>query len=120
VRRREFINLVGGAAAWPVVARAQPLRKVPRVGYLWHTAKAVDDEPYFTAVLEGFERLGYADGRNIILEHRFPNERPDRFRAMAAELVSLKCDVLMGGAVSSSYLKDATSTSRPLTSRIER
>ena len=111
MRRREFITLVGGAAAaWPLTSRAQQLSKVPRVGYLWHTAKAVDDEPYFTAVIEGFKRLGYVDGRNIILEHRFPNELPERFRAMAAELVSLKCDVLMGGAVSSSYLKDATTT----------
>ena len=48
------------------------------------------------------------DGRNIKLEHRFPNETPDRFKAMAAELVSLNVEVLMGGAVASSYLRDAT------------
>jgi putative ABC transport system substrate-binding protein len=64
--------------------------------------------PYFRALLEGFAKLGYVDGRNIILEHRFPNEMPERFRSMAAELVSLNVDVLMGGAVSSSYLKNAT------------
>jgi putative ABC transport system substrate-binding protein len=110
MNRREFITLVGGAAAWPVVARAQQLGKVSRVGYLWHTAKAADDEPYYSAVIEGFKSLGYVDGRNIILEHRFPNESPERFRSMSAELVSLKCDVLMGGAVSSSYLNAATSS----------
>jgi putative tryptophan/tyrosine transport system substrate-binding protein len=100
--------LGGAAAAWPLVVRAQQVGRIPRVGYLWHTGSAAEEEPYFTAVIEGFRKLGYLDGRNIILEHRFPNENPERFKSMAAELVSLNCDVLMGGAVSSSYLKNAT------------
>jgi putative ABC transport system substrate-binding protein len=107
--RREFITLLGGAAAWPLAARAQQPNKIPKVGYLWHTGSAADDEPYFTAVVEGFRKLGYVDGQSIILEHRFPDETPERFRDMARELVSMNCDVLMGGAVSSSYLKAATS-----------
>ena len=49
-------------------------------------------------------------GKNINLLHRFPNEIPDRFRSMAAELVSLNADVLMGGSVGASYLRDATAT----------
>src|SRR5262245_24144991 len=69
---------------------------------------AKEEDPYFGALLEGFARQGSVEGRNIKLEHRFPNETPDRFKAMAAELVSLNVDVLMGGAVASSYLRDAT------------
>src|SRR5262249_42149827 len=53
-------------------------------------------------------KLGYLDGKNIKLIHRFPNEIPERFQTMAAELVSMNVDVLMGGGISSSYLKRAT------------
>jgi putative tryptophan/tyrosine transport system substrate-binding protein len=108
VKRREFISLLGGAVAWPLAARAQQGGKIPTVGYLWHAGSPQEEVPYFGALLEGFGRLGYIDGRNIKLEHRFPNETPERFKAMAAELVSLNVDVLMGGAVASPYLRDAT------------
>ena len=95
---------------WPLthVAWAQPGGKVPRVGYLWHAGNAKEEHPYFEALLEGFAKLGYVDGSNIKLEHRFPNETPERFKSMASELVSLNVDVLMGGATSSPYLRDAT------------
>src|SRR5262249_39436001 len=82
--------------------------KIPHVGYLWHAGSAKEEHPYFEALLEGFAKLGYVDGHNIRLEHRFPNETPERFKSMAAELVSLNVDVLMGGANASSYLRDAT------------
>jgi len=108
LKRREFITLLGGAAAWPIAARAQQAGKIPTVGYLWHAGSPQEEVPYFGALQEGFARLGYADGRNIKLEHRFPNETPERFKSMAAELVSLNVDVLMGGAVASPYLRDAT------------
>jgi ABC-type uncharacterized transport system substrate-binding protein len=108
MKRREFITLLGGAATWPLAARAQQGGKIPTVGYLWHAGSPQEEVPYFGALLEGFGRLGYIDGRNIKLEHRFPNETPERFKAMAAELVSLNVDVLMGGAVASPYLRDAT------------
>jgi putative ABC transport system substrate-binding protein len=108
MRRREFMTLLGGAAAWPLAARAQQAGKIPTVGYLWHAGSPQEEVPYFGALQEGFARLGYVDGRNIRLEHRFPNEIPERFKSMAAELVSLNVDVLMGGAIASSYLRDAT------------
>jgi putative ABC transport system substrate-binding protein len=111
MRRREFIALFGGAlAALPIVVRAQQASKIPTVGYLWHAGNADEEEPYFSAIREGFAKLGYIDGRNIKLIHRFPNEVPERFRSMAAELVSTNVDALMGGGVSTSYLKRATST----------
>jgi len=109
MKRREFITLIGGAmAAVPSIARAQQIRKIPRVGYLWHAGNAQEEHPYFGALLEGFARLGYVDGQNIRLEHRFPNEVPERFKSMAEELVSLNLDVLMGGSIASPYLKNAT------------
>ena len=110
-RRREFIFLVGGAVAVaPSIPRAEQSGKIPRVAYLWHAGSAKEEAPYYNALLEGFSKLGYVDGRNIILLHRFPNEIPDNFRRMAAELVSLNVDVLMGGGNASLYLRDATTT----------
>jgi putative ABC transport system substrate-binding protein len=110
MKRRAFITLIGGAAAWPLRVLAQPAAKIPVVGYLWHAASAEEEGPYYKALLEGFARYGYTPGRNVILEHRFPNENAENFKRMAAELVSLNPDVLMGGAIGSSYLKQATST----------
>ena len=111
MRRRGFIKGISiSAIAWPFSARAQPGVKVPRVGYLWHAGNAQEEGPYFQALTEGFERMGYFDGRNIKLEHRFPNEMPERFKSMAAELAASKVDVLMGGNTASGYLKLATST----------
>src|SRR4029077_21073939 len=71
---------------------------------------AKEETPYYEALIEGVSNLGYIDGRNFRLLHRFPNEDPERFRSMAAELVSLNVDVLMGGAIASAYLRDATKT----------
>jgi putative tryptophan/tyrosine transport system substrate-binding protein len=114
MRRREFFTFVGGAAIVPLfkplAAYSQPARKVPVVGFLWHAGSAEEEQPWYGAIDDGFAQLGYVNGRTIKLEHRFPNERPEFFKSMAAELVALRPDVLMGGAISSSYLKDATST----------
>src|SRR5215204_4658512 len=62
-------------------------------------------------MVQGFRDLGYEHGRNIILEHRFPNESPERFRSMADELVALKVDVLVAvGTNTAPYAREATST----------
>jgi ABC-type uncharacterized transport system substrate-binding protein len=111
MRRQEFISLLGGAlAAAPFIAHAQPSKQIPTVAYLWHAGSAKEESPYYEALLEGFSRLGYVDGRDFRLLHRFPNEMPERFRSMAAELVSMNVDVLMGGAATAAYLLDATKT----------
>jgi putative ABC transport system substrate-binding protein len=108
MRRREFTALIGGAAAtWPLVVCAQS-RKVPTVAYLWHAGNPAEEGPYFTAIRDGFAKLGYVDGGNIKLVHRFPNEIPARFASMAAELVSMNVDVLMCGSTAAPYLKRAT------------
>jgi putative tryptophan/tyrosine transport system substrate-binding protein len=111
MRRREFIALFSGVAAWPLAARAQQRRRTPRVGVLWHAASAEEEGPLFTSLVEGFRAIGHIDGQTIILEHRFPNEMPERFRSMAAELVSLNVDVLVSsGNNAASYAKNATAT----------
>jgi putative tryptophan/tyrosine transport system substrate-binding protein len=112
IHRREFIFALGGAAtAWPLGARAQDKRRIPKVGILWHAGNAEEEGPLFTTLVDGFRKLGYIDGQTIILEHRFPNEIPERFRSMAAELVALKVDVLLSsGNNAAPYAKNATAT----------
>src|SRR5262245_18431374 len=109
IGRRKFLAmLLGSAAAWPLAARAQQGGRIPRIGFLWHAGSREEESPNIEAVIEGFAKLGYVEGRNIILEHRFPNEEPERFRTMAAELVALNVDVLMVTATGAPFLRDAT------------
>src|SRR5271154_1104786 len=93
MRRREFIKAVGGAAAGlPLAARAQNAAKVPRIGVLWHAGSAAEEAIYLGAFRQGLGDLGYVEGRNVVAEHRFPAEKPERFSSMAAELVGLNMD----------------------------
>src|SRR5580765_3041690 len=112
MRRREFIALLGSAAViWPLAAHAQKAARIPRIGVLWHAGSAEEEGRYYSGFIEGLRDLGYTDGSNIILEHRFPNEMPDRFRNMAAELVSMNVDVLVSvGSQTAFYAKSATTT----------
>jgi len=88
------------------------MSRVPRVGVLWHAGSPEEEGRYYTGLVEGFRDLGYLDGRNIALEHRFPNETPTRFRSMATELVAVKVDVLIAvGTQTAPYAKEATSRS---------
>jgi putative ABC transport system substrate-binding protein len=100
VRRREFITLLGGAvaAAWPLASRAQqPIGgtgKTPRLGILLpgpaaHSAATL--EPFY----RGLHELGYVVGQNLAVEQRNGDWKPDRFPALAAELVALKVDILV-------------------------
>src|SRR5262249_1525170 len=89
--RREFITLLGGAAAWPLAARAQQPRKVWRVGVLQPGAPP---EPLLEAVRDGVRDLGYMEGRDIVLEVRWAEGKHDRLAGLAAELVGLKVDVI--------------------------
>jgi putative ABC transport system substrate-binding protein len=78
---------------------------------LWHAGSAEEEGAYYQGLLEGFRGLGYVDGQNIVFEHRFPNEIPERFRRMAAELVALNVDVLVTvGTQTAPYAKAATTT----------
>jgi putative ABC transport system substrate-binding protein len=113
MRRRQFIKLIGGAAAaWPLAARAQQsTNKVPLVGVLWHAGSAEEEDVYLSVLVKAFNDLGYVEGKNIHLEHRFPAENPDRYRTLGQELIDAKPDaivaVTLAGAVA---LKQLTST----------
>src|SRR5262249_32236641 len=92
VKRREFIALLGGAAAWPLAARAQPSRKLPRVGVLVGTSPPF---PLADALQQGLHALGYSEGSNVALEFRYTMGRSDRATELAAELVRLGVDVIV-------------------------
>jgi putative tryptophan/tyrosine transport system substrate-binding protein len=113
MRRREFITLIGGAAAaWPVAARAQQSpSKIPVVGVLWHAGSAEEEDVYLSVLRKAFNDLGYIEGKSIVLEHRFPAENPDRFRTLARELVEAKPDVIIAVTLAAALeLKKATRT----------
>jgi ABC-type uncharacterized transport system, periplasmic component len=112
MERRTFFGMIAGSLLGaPPVVEAQQTGRIPRVGVLWHAGSADEEGSYCTGLLEGFRDLGYVDGRNIILEHRFPNEMPERFRSMSAELVALKVDVLVTvGTQTAPYARDATTS----------
>ena len=96
MRRREFIMLLGGTtAAWPLTSLAQQRKAVPRVGVLWHAANAKQEEEYLGVLTKAFHELGYFEGKNVELDHRFPAEQPGRFRTLAQELVESKVDVIV-------------------------
>jgi len=112
LHRRDFMTFLAGAtAAWPLTVHAQQRSRTSKVGVLWHAANAEEEGPLFKGLLEGFRILGYVEGRSISLEHRFPNEIPERFRNMAAELVALNVDALVAaGTQAARALKEATKT----------
>jgi putative ABC transport system substrate-binding protein len=95
--RRDFITLLGGAAAWPVAARAQ--QREGRIGVLLYSNPTAD--PQMPAVLRGLGDLGYVEGRNIVLAYRYAEGRAERLPGLAVELMRLKPDVVlaMGGDV---------------------
>ena len=93
MRRRTFIAALGGAAAWPVVARAQSER-VRRIGVLM----AVDDadlRAIYAAFVEALQQLGWTDGRNVQIETRWAGSRVSDMRRHATDLVALAPDVIV-------------------------
>ena len=98
MRRREFIALVGGAAAaWPVTARAQQAERVRRLGVLMAVAESDADARNGVSILqERLQKLGWKDGNNIRIDYRWGNGDPDRIQDLAKELVDLHPDVLVG------------------------
>ena len=110
MQRREFISLLGGvAAAWPFAARAQLPGKVYRIGFLWDSPNAFLDA--LEAFRQGLRDLGYVEGRNIVIEYRWAEGKPERMRELAEELVRLKVDVIMApSSIYTAAAKRATST----------
>lgn len=111
MKRREFITLVGGAAAaWPLPLRAQHSPKVPRIGFLrFGYASAQGDR--VEALRAGLRQLGYVDGKNIIIEFRWA-ETVEQLRELAAELVGMNVDVVF--AMSSTEVEAARQATKTI------
>jgi putative tryptophan/tyrosine transport system substrate-binding protein len=100
VRRREFITLLGGAAAaWPLAARAQQVKTLPTIGFLG-ASTSLNWTHRTTAFVRRLGELGWTDGRTVAIEYRWAEGRSERFAEIAAEFVRLKVDVIVtvGGA----------------------
>jgi putative tryptophan/tyrosine transport system substrate-binding protein len=111
MRRREFVTLIGGAAAaWPLTARTQP-RTLPVVGYL-QTGAADLSAHLIAAFRQGLSETGFVEGRNVAIEYRFADGQYDRLPAMAADLVRRRVAVIaaVGGGHPALATKAATST----------
>jgi putative tryptophan/tyrosine transport system substrate-binding protein len=111
MERREFITLLGGAAAWPLAARAQRADKVYRIGYLG-LASAAAQATRMKALREGLAALGYIEGKNIVIEERRLEGAYDHLQLaeLAAQLVDLKPDVIVAHGPAVLAAKNATTT----------
>ena len=109
LKRREFITLLGGAAAWPLTARAQLSGKLPTIGFLGAaTQQAVSH--WVIAFERRLRELGWSEGRTVAIEYRWAEGRGDRFAEIAAEFVRLKVDVIVTYATAPTLAaKQATS-----------
>src|SRR5262249_1992494 len=94
VKRRDFITLLGGAAAWPVAARAQQAGKLPTIGYLGATTPAAESQRV-AALVQRLREFGWMQGRNLTVEHRYGEGRSERSAELAAEFVRLNVDVIV-------------------------
>ena len=111
MKRREFITLLGGAAAaWPLAARAQQPERVRRVGVFMNLA-ASDPEalPRIAAFMQGLQEAAWKVGHNVRIDHRWAEGDTDRRREQAAELIALRPDVILAsGATTVAPLQQAT------------
>ena len=95
IRRREFIAALGGAAAWPLAARAQQGDRVRRIGVLMQDENDPLANPYVSVFIQALAGLGLTDGRNVRMELRWGGGDINRIGALAQELVGLKPDIIV-------------------------
>src|SRR5689334_22790974 len=109
MKRRDFITLLAGAAAWPVAVRAQHAAKMPIVGYLGAGSQATWST-WTAAFVQRMRELGWTEGRTVAMEYRWAEGRRERFAEIAAEFVRLKVDVIVTVGSAVPAVTQATST----------
>jgi putative ABC transport system substrate-binding protein len=108
LKRREFVTLLGSAAAWPIAARAQTQRKLPTIGLLIPGTRAAHG-PWFDALVQRLKELGWAEGRAVAIEYRYADGRSERYDEIAAEFVRLKVDLIVTTGPAAQQARRATS-----------
>src|SRR5262245_57875904 len=96
MRRREFITLLGGAAAWPIMARAQQPERVRRIGVLMGYPEGDPQaQANVTALRQGLREVGWTKGRNVQIDYRWAGGDPDKARTLAKELIGMMQEVIV-------------------------
>jgi putative ABC transport system substrate-binding protein len=108
LKRREFITLLGGAAAWPLAARAQQAAKLPTIGFLVSGTPSSHGQ-WVAAFVQRLRELQWSEGRTVAIEYRWAEGRPELYNEIAAEFVRLKVDVIVtAGTPATAVAKQTT------------
>jgi ABC-type uncharacterized transport system substrate-binding protein len=109
-KRRDFITLLGGAAAWPLAASAQQRERMRRIAVLSGLAADDQDKVRLAAFQQRLQQLGWTDGHNVRIDYRFAAANAENYRKYAAELVALVPDVILAPGASLAHMLQATRT----------
>jgi len=112
MRRRKFITLLGGAAAWPLAAVAQQ-SAIPTIGFLRSTRSDASTD-LLVALRKGLKETGYVEGQNLTIEYRWAENQQERLSALAADLVRQRCVAIIAGGVNAAFAAKAATATIPI------